>query len=857
MGEVYRARDAQLGREVAVKVLPAGVAGDGPEFERFQREARIIARLSHPNILEIYDFGHQDGVTYAVTELLDGRDLQERMSSRRMDAAKALEVAAAVAEGLGAAHSEGVIHRDIKPANIFITATGRVKILDFGLARGAPPEDIDPEGNTEAGPLTAPGAVFGTAGYMSPEQVRGHSVDARSDIFAVGCVLYEMLSGQHPFRRHTVIDTMSAILTDTPPPITTLEPDLPKALDHLLDRCLKKDRGERFESARDVAFALSAIGDTRVPSEMARHVRTARAGRKFRVAASVLGALLAVAFAFGGWWWWSARPEMPDEKRLAVVGFATPSKDPAEQQFAAGLTEVIADGLTLLEEQSRGELWVVPRRLMTSTELDSVSRMHRDYNINLSIAGELQASGDMVRFALTVVDAASGRRLSSSEIEDDISNLSSFQQEPILRLAGMLGIEPSPQTQTRLDESSTSVATAFMPYVRGRGLLRVRNEAEDLDTAIDLLREAAVEDPLFSRAHEALSMAYLEKFSATRDPEWSELGLEAARQVIARKPTALAYRALAAHLQARGEHGQAISALEEATRVAVASGETHLSLGHAYHSVGRFDDARRAYERSINCRPGFWRGHYWLGALYLATGDYDGTANQFRQVIQCAPSYPNGYNNLGGVLHTVGRIHQAREMYERSIEVEPLDNYSAFSNLGTLYFEAAQYANAAAMFERALEQDDTQYLMWGNLGWAYAFGVASDRAEAQFRRALELGEGELARQPDDADLLSELAGYYAMIGDQDRALEHQESAIEKDPTDPLVLASIGENFEKLGDRDRALHWIEKAIRAGYPPHRFEERPAMGGLIADERYQELVEHPRGNPISPAGDRPAGS
>ena len=252
MGEVYRGHDERLGRDVAIKIVAEGLASEDKELERFQREARTLASLSHPNILNIFDFGEHDGVCYAVMELLRGENLRERMAKRALPWRTATAVAVAVARGLAAAHAAGIVHRDLKPENVFLLADGGVKVLDFGLAQRNPPPG-------EGKPPAAEETLVGTALYMSPEQICGEPTDPRTDIFGLGVLLYEMLTGTRPFGRLTVGETMSAILHADPPPMKAFGVNVPPALERVVRRCLEKDRDKRVQAAYDLAFELSEI----------------------------------------------------------------------------------------------------------------------------------------------------------------------------------------------------------------------------------------------------------------------------------------------------------------------------------------------------------------------------------------------------------------------------------------------------------------------------------------------------------------------------------------------------------------------------------------------------------------------
>ncbi|MEJ2188898.1 MAG: serine/threonine-protein kinase, partial [Acidobacteriota bacterium] len=270
MGVVYRARDSQLGREVAVKVLTDEATDSPQRIERFQREARAVARLSHPNILSIHDFGVHEGTNYAVTELLRGQTLSQRLARGQIPINKALEVCRAIAEGLAAAHSEGIIHRDLKPSNIFITDTGQVKILDFGVARlkERQAEEVGDIADAPTESLTGVGRMVGTVGFISPEQIEGREADARSDIFALGCVMYETLTNRRAFRGESPNSTMLAILGDDPEPISSLRAGIPESIESVVNRCLEKQPGERYQSAREVASAMEAISWDRTGEQL-------------------------------------------------------------------------------------------------------------------------------------------------------------------------------------------------------------------------------------------------------------------------------------------------------------------------------------------------------------------------------------------------------------------------------------------------------------------------------------------------------------------------------------------------------------------------------------------------------------
>jgi serine/threonine protein kinase len=313
MGVVYRARDSRLGRDVAIKLIPESLAIDAGRLRRFEQEARAAGQLNHPNIVAVHDIGTHAGAPYSVAELLEGESLRGRLEGGALPARKAVDYARQAAVGLAAAHDKGIVHRDVKPDNLFITADGRIKILDFGIAKLITPND-DEARHTGRLTETADGMVVGTAGYMSPEQVRGEAVDARSDIFSVGAVLHEMLTGRPAFTRATVADTMAAILKEEPR--EPLPAGVSPALERIVSRCLEKTRETRFQSARDLAFGLEVLSDT---GATAVPKAVVVAPRRWRAALGVVGALSLLAAAAS----WLSRDHVPPalENPLANARF--------------------------------------------------------------------------------------------------------------------------------------------------------------------------------------------------------------------------------------------------------------------------------------------------------------------------------------------------------------------------------------------------------------------------------------------------------------------------------------------------------------------------------------------------------
>jgi serine/threonine-protein kinase len=841
MGEVYRARDTELGRAVAVKVIHDEVATSEKAVQRFEREAQTVARLSHPNILNIHDFGRENGVVYAVTELLEGSDLRARMRGTSLPLSKVLEIGIAVANGLSAAHSKQIVHRDVKPENVFVTSSGQVKILDFGVAglRSALPDGDEPYPDARTQTLTRPGSVVGTVGYMAPEQVMGRAADARSDIFALGCLLYEMLTGHRAFEGATQDETLKAILERDPDPIAASRPDVSPALEVIVGRCLEKQPDERFESARDVAFALHSITGARPAASgsvgpVAPDTRRARAVILAACAAAAIVAAVWTAVVV-----FRQPPPLPAELRLGVVPFEIAASDDSLRDFGAGLRLGLIDDLALLAQQEQGIDWVVPAETIDAAgTTETVRSLGRSYGATIAVAGVFEPVGNHVRMTLTAVDPATDVELRRVIVEVVPGNIDAFQHGVVRRLSDALEVEISPATRDRIDASATTIATAFDFYTRGRGALAAADNATEFAAVAELLDAAVSEDPTFSGAWVERARCRLEQFRHTGDRALLDMGRgDAARAIELNGRPEAAWRATAAFELEADDAPAAIEALEKGLLAAPGDADLCLDLAEAYRQAGRLDDAEARIRRAIYLRPSYWVGYDRLAKLLLSQGDLEGAAIEFGHIIECVPEYALGYVKLAGVYMYLERPEAAQALLERSLEIETTS--FALTNLGTIHFDASRFAEAAEYYRRSIELTADDYELWGNLGYALRFSVGPEQAESAFRQAVDLAEARLADQPDDQGLSVTLAGYHAILGQRERGFELIERVLAVEPTNPLIIQQIAEVFEDLGDRERALEWVERSFDAGVSPERFEGRPTLHRLVADERFRALV------------------
>ncbi len=661
MGEVYRARDPRIGRDVAIKILPEDFKDEPSRLHRFEKEVRAAGGLDHPNILAVHDIGMHQDRPYLVSELLDGAGLDQRMESGSLTVRRSLQIAIEIAEGLSAAHSRGIIHRDIKPGNIFITADGHAKILDFGIAKLAEDHSLETgESDSEARTLsTQAGVMVGTPAYMSPEQVEGIEIDHRADIFSFGILLYEMLSGRRPFPGDTPPQIAISILRDDPPPMAGLNGRVTQPVEEIIMRCLEKNPEERFHSAHDLALALRAAGA--VPSGAVEAVQIQRPPpwRKMAVTAVIVmviaaGALIARRLL--------APLPLPEEIHLSVLPFT--AGDESDTIFARGLEVAFERSLSLLEEHERGRLWVLPSATAEHWGADDLEQRARWFDVTLGIEGRFHRDGDGVHLELQLIDPPTGEVLRTITINHDALNVLAFQNDPILRLSEVLEIEIDRDTMTRLDLTGTNIVAAYQPYIRGLGTARTADGDPGLGRAVAILEEAAVEDSTFAPAAAALVDVHLDQFSATASQEDLSSARTWAEKAIAASPgDPLGYRALARVERYANntvaEHANLQKAIDIAPDCASLQRELALSLG----SSGKFENAVAAFERWMFLQPGFWESNWSLGLLLYEAGDLEAAANRFRLAMGDAPGNPYGANALGSVLNRLGLREEARSEF--------------------------------------------------------------------------------------------------------------------------------------------------------------------------------------------------
>jgi serine/threonine-protein kinase len=859
MGDVWRARDQDLHRDVAVKFLPERFAADPGRLGRFAQEARAASSLNHPNIVTIHEIGQTSGLPYIVMELVVGqtlRDLLLSLDGRPLATRRLLEIGAQAADGLAKAHAAGIVHRDLKPENLMLTGDGYVKILDFGLAKlrgdgsrgGAGEVWFDsgqPTWPESPSPNTAVGAVIGTAGYMSPEQARGQAVDFHSDQFTFGAILYELATGQQAFRRDSPAQTMAAIIEHQPEPLASRNPALPPPVRWVIERCLAKDPAERYASTFDLARELRGLRENlrdTSPGESALGLGwSSFVARTKRVALVALAALLLAGASLavpGVRERVAVRFELravPREKVVAVLPFRTTSPNPDDEYRSDGLADTLVSRLAQLQRRD-ASLSVVPPSEVRQAGVLSAEAARRAFGVTLVITGSLQRLGDRLRLNASLIDAVRQKQLRAVGPSDFRLDDVTLQDQVLDDIVRMLELGLAPQDQEALHAGGTSVGSAHAVYLEARGHLQRYEQAASLEQAVSLFQQALQQDPTYALAYAGLGEAQLRLYRLTRDPQRVELARKASERALQLNDLLAPVHVTLGMIRAgSGDAQAALSDFDRALALDPANADALREKAAAFQALGRGAEAEALYRRAVELRPRYWGNYSHLGSFYYRRARYAEAEQAFRKVIELVPDSPRGYSSLGAVLHEMGgRDAEAVALLERSMGLAP--TYRAAGNLGLIEFSHGRYALAARAYEKALELEAGDYRVWRALGLSYHWAPGErPKAKAALERAVALGQKQLEVNPKDAALLVDLADCHALLGNAARARELVKRGTTLAPDDVEIQHAAAGVYEEIGDRDAALRWIKRALAAGYPRARVDDDPGLAALRADPRY----------------------
>ena len=852
MGVVYRAEDMRLGRLVALKFLPDSATRDPRALERFKREARTASALDHPNICTIYEIDDDQGRPFIAMQLLDGHTLRDRIGDRPVPLGTLLDWALQISDALHAAHAKGIMHRDIKPANIFITERGQAKILDFGLAKLTGPDlasSSDPT-MTSTGPLTHTGAAIGTVAYMSPEQARGEPLDARTDLFSFGVLLYEMATGKQAFSGPTWAVTVHAILGQAPMSLNESVPGLPQRLQQIIDKSLMKNRDLRYQSAAEIHRDLLQLKKDYESGKSLKSVRTATAWspqRKFRIA---LGSGLVVVVVAAGVWAPRivrrlavsavAQPAslVPDRKSVAILPFGTIEGDPKLTAFGKGLLEDVAAKLSQLS--ANHDLEIVSARTLEDKKVSTLDDARKELGVSLGLAVRLEQANDLVRAAYSLTDTKSGRNLAGDSFTAPVSDLFTIEDKLINGVATALQFPLRSEEKQALGAHSTNLPEAYQYYVQGLGYLQDPRKPENLTSAEIVFKQALKIDPNFGQAEAGLGQTYWLRYQlGGRQKQWITSAQQACSKAIEfGNAGAEGHLCLGLLDDGTGEYEKAAEQLQQAVQLDPTNDRAYSSLAEAYQHLNQPDKAEETYKRAISVRPQYWRGYAFLGAFYVAQAAYDKAEAMFRRSTELAPESYRAFNGLGGTLLYEGKDEDAVRSLTKSIAIR--SSYIAYSNIAIALFRLHRFSDSVRNYREALKLDDSDYQTWGNMGDSQYYGGDAASAADSYRKAIALAEQQLKVNPRDPGVLGDLASYHSMLGDRKQALSYLDRSLQLGHGDKELLLNAAVVYNQLRETGPALEWLSKALAAGYSRSVIATGAPFDNLHENPRYQALMQ-----------------
>ena len=828
MGEVYRARDRKLGREVALKVLPEAFGRDAARVSRFEREARLLASVNHHGIAAIYGAEEAGDTRYLVLELVNGTTLSERMKGV-MAPAEALRIARQIAEALEAAHEGGIVHRDLKPANVMVTPEGRVKLLDLGLAKlmSSPRTGLDGLSHELTAPLedTRPGVILGTVEFMSPEQARGKAIDKRTDIWAFGCILFELFSGRRAFAGESVSDAIASILLREPD-WSALPPDTPPPIRELLQRCLQKDAGQRLRDIGDARLAIDELLATMDPR------RSSASGvfpppKKRRTSPAVVAAAVALAAAVAAGFLVARarRPEAPPaaSRLMAILPFRDLSNVPDGGLLGEGLVETVSARMG----GATGVQVVSPAAAVAASRGQSDPlKVARGLGASVLLRGSVQRSGDRVRITYSIWDVGRGAELAGGTLDGAASDLFELQDRLVARVSEK---ESLPMSGRTLPPSGLASGDEQERYLKAVGLLQRYNTRASVDEALGLLETLSRQAQRSPYVFASLARAYLETFDLTHDAAAVAKAESAASRARELGPSLAEVDVTLGEVRLHsGNAAGAIEAFRQALSASPSSFEARLGLARALAAAGNDTEAEKAFRQAIDLQPTYWGGWSKLAGFYYGQGRYGEAATAFQRVTEMTPESPMAFSNLGGAEVLAGDLAAARGAFQKSLSLAATDG--AYANLGTTEFFLGNYAKAAAAFDAAVRITPDHYELWSNLGDArrWAPGMRPRAAEA-YARAIELARRELAVNPRQAMVHSILALCLVKTGAVSEALQHASQAVLLDGKNPEILYNVGIVSNLAGRTEEAVDRLSRAASAGYSRAFIDHEPEIANL----------------------------
>jgi serine/threonine protein kinase/tetratricopeptide (TPR) repeat protein len=850
MGEVYLAEDKVLKRQVALKVLPARLAGDQQRLERFRREAETLAALDHPNIVTIYSVEKAEEVHFLTMQFIQGKPLSEVIPRHGLPLARYLHLAIPLADAVSNAHERGVVHRDLKPNNIMVTGDERILVLDFGLAKlsHSGSEVVELDATTDK--LTGSSQFLGTLPYMSPEQIRGKEVDHRSDIFSLGVVLYLMATGEYPFQSGSKADLASSILRDTPSSVSEIRGDLPEQLAWTINLCLQKDPNRRLQSTHDVRNELQSLEED-VERKASSESQAVPSPRRWWTDWRWVGGIAAVVAITVLWLVFNTQGQVEPVavvdtrgrvESVAVLPFANLTGDSNQQYLgegiSAGLIQRLSEvqGLSLV---SRSETWT-PRNLDLS-----VRELAEKLGVTLVVEGDVQGEAEHLQVNVSVSEPNQGIVLWSQSYEQQPVDLFSLQREIAHQLTGFLTLTLSRSERRRLGKDPASSFTAYRRYLDGTLML-----GSSADRAKELFNEALEEEPDFALAHAGLSQALWKIYH--RDPSEQTLAEaeEEARQAVALDSELPAAQVALARVQE--SRWQSVETVEDVRSLLPAHprpDDAVRELAFDYEQVGQMGEAEICYRAATELGSESWFNWNSWGAFLIRFARYDEARNALDRAIELAPpdvDWPQ--QNRAALFLLEGAFEESIAAYEQMWQTSR--DADMASNLATAYYFSERQnrlEKAEEYYRTAAELDPDSAEIQGNLGDVLLKIGHRDQARAHYRQALTIVEKEIGAIDDFQisnfeqwrPLAVKRAIYTAKSEDCDNALELTAELRADLPETAQNLHDLAYVYALCNDFELAIEALGKAIADGFSPQLIAQEDEFRALHELPEFQQLV------------------
>lgn len=834
MGKVYKAHDRELDRLVALKVLRPDLMTDPLALQRFKQELVLARSISHPNILRIHDLGEYKNIKFISMAYVDGGDLTHRLKAGRFTPERAVQVMKQLCEALAAAHSANIVHRDLKPQNILLDQEDNVYVSDFGVAKTLE------SGRTN---VTRTGAVLGTPLYMSPEQVEGKPVDHRCDLYSLGLIFYEMLTGVLPFSGDSTFQLMYQRVHQVPRRPDLVTPNLPPYLSRICLRCLEKEPANRYQSAGEIFEDLET-------KHLTPHTRTVQItvpvftrkhwalGAGAIAVVALLGTLALPPVRHALFKTNPAAaagiPSLQQGKFVAVLPIRVLGNDPSLSYMADGLGEALSAKLFQLRDVHTTSASDVQKL----TSIKSVDDVAHQLGVNLIVSGTIQGSGDKLRVITYLDNAASGKRVWTQEFSGVQQDLLTLEDQIYTSLVDALALKPSNEEMARATSHPTENFEAYDLYLKGRSAMRGQQDVKNVQTAIGYYEQALKKDPQFALAYAGVAEASLVMYHEKKDSFWSQKALSAAQQAERLNDTLPeVHFSLGDVYTASGKGAEAVAELNRALQLAPNSDDGYRGLGRAYLALGKKDSALEAYQKAIDLNPYYWVNYNYLGQAYSGLGQYDKALAAFQHIIELEPDNSFGYLNTGAIYFQQGKYEECIPFFQKAAQLQP--HYLPYSNLGTAFFYLKRYVESVPMFEKAVEMNGNDTMLMGNLADAYRWSGQPDKANSTYEKAIALGFKQLQVNPRDANVLDELALYYAKKGDAQHASEFIRRARSINPADVSMMYDESV-IDTLGGRTpEALRTLREALQKGYSIKEAQSDPELSSLQNRPEFAKLV------------------